>query len=587
MKRILGIGGLLACLAFAGAAPVAVGQDAQGDLLSAVPGDAWAALCVRNAGELDQKLMTLAQQLNVPPMSALQLVKMQLGLMSGVNDAGGAAVVVMPVDNFGMINEGMAVLVPCQDYAGLTGMMQLEPAGEGFDGISRGMIAGQPAFLAQQGAYAIVAPVPGAVQKFLASKEKPAIGKTWTKHQLDRFAKDDVTLWINVDGLVSSPAFQTGVMPMMAMMSGGAFNPQDLQEIRSWVIGLRMDAEGIYLGLAQTIKEGTAAASLLAATKPTTESLLAGLPADDYLVAMGVRGSKEGWAKAAEGFNQMLSNPMIAMQLQADPEKLEHIKKIIGSLITATRDFSFSAAALPAGPDGMLGFAKVVSVEGDASGLCTQIGDLIGTIVSMAPAEEAAKVQNLVKFTPDAEQIAGASVSHLAINLDQADDVDKAWLDKLTKVVGKEGLLFRIAAIGDNHIVSTFGGGPARMQRVIELLKAGEAPLGANEGLKKAASLLPASRVLEGYVAVDHLMNTIGDISKVVDSPDAPPAFPKIDAPVAVVAGPAGGDTFQVDIAAPMPVVIAIKDTIMAAQGGGAPPADGGEEPKGTAADGE
>ena len=121
---------------------------------------------------------------------------------------------------------------------------------------------------------------------------------------------------------------------------------------------------------------------------------------------------------------------------------------------------------------------------------------------------------------------------------------------------------------------------------VIKLVKAGEAPLGANEGLKKAASLLPASRILEGYVAVDQLMNTIGEISKVVDNPDPPPAFPKIDAPVAVVAGPVGSDTFQMDIAAPMPFVVAVKDVIMAAQAGpppAGPPEETGEAPAGTA----
>ena len=271
----------------------------------------------------------------------------------------------------------------------------------------------------------------------------------------------------------------------------------------------------------------------------------------------------------------MLNNPMLAMQLQLDPEKLKRLTDIIGGMVGGMRKLAFSVSALPSGPDGLIALTKVVTVEGGAADRCTQVAEIMQVISSgLIQGEQAGDVKEameVVKYTAAAETLSGVQVDHLAVNVEQIAEASEEWVAQLRKVVGKEGILFRMAAVDDKRIAVTFGGGKDRMQRVIDLVKSGAAPLSADEGIKRATASLPRTRSLEGYLAVDNLIATIIAISKAVDqADDAPPAFPEVNAPVAVVGGPAGKTGYQMDVAVPMELVVAVKDYALSIMGGGA-----------------
>jgi hypothetical protein len=554
-------------------APVAVAEEeskptetqANKDVLSAIPGDAWAVLSVRNLAELDRKIMTMSQQLGTPAMSLLQMAKGLLGLVAGFDDNGSAAVALMPTANIMMPMDGLVLLMPCADYAGLTAMMEPEDLGEG---ISKILFKGEESYVAEYGSYALISPTSEAVKKVLAAQGGKKLRGVWTPHQIDHFQDDDITLWVNADALIQDPTIQ-GMLMMPLAMSGGdpAAKLEQLKAYRSLNISLRFGEKGLGLGYYMDFKEGTKEAKSVTSTKPTKKTLLGGLPMDNYIIAAGMLSSKEGSGYMAEQIEAALSNPMLAAQ--TDPEKMKKVMGILTGMLGDLRAVSFSISGLPDGPKGLIGLAKVVTFENGAKQKLVQYADLIGTTVSMipVPAEQEIRLADLVKYNAAAETIGGMEINHLVVHLDQIPDVQPEWLETVTRIVGKEGILVRIAAVDDQHVAATFGGGPERMEEVIGLVKGGRAPRGGDEATKKVAAMLPQERTFEGYLAVDQLLRAIAVIGKLVGE-SGMPQMPPVNAPVAMVGRPVGATGFQADVAFPMELIGAVKDVVMAGTGG-------------------
>ena len=76
----------------------------------------------------------------------------------------------------------------------------------------------------------------------------------------------------------------------------------------------------------------------------------------------------------------------------------------------------------------------------------------------------------------DAEQIDGSAVAQLKFDLSKMDEVDEDDLAEMTKVLGAEGLLFRMAAKGPNLVAIGFGGGAEYMQRLLAAADKNSAP---------------------------------------------------------------------------------------------------------------
>ena len=125
--------------------------------------------------------------------------------------------------------------------------------------------------------------------------------------------------------------------------------------------------------------------------------------------------------------------------------------------------------------------------------------------------------------------------------------------------------MFRIATVDDTHLAVTLGGGAARLEDVIGVVKGGEAPLSGDEGITKIAKQLRSKRTSEGYLSADNLMMMAKRIAEQFGE-EPPPAMAEVNTPVAMVGGPVAAGEYQVDIAVPMEMIVAIKDMAMAAQ---------------------
>jgi len=577
MNRRIGLYGLMLILAAGWIGQPAPARGADADVLKAVPENAWGVLIIRNLGELDQKLMALFQQLNVPPMSGLMLAKGSLGLAEGINDNGSAAVIFMPgAAVMAEPQKSLAILVPTTDYAALTKNLAPEDAGEG---ISKVMIAMEESYIAQHGGFVVAGPAPESVKAILSAANGPGLGAAWTPHQLERFKQDDITLMLNLKSVLGDPAI-AGMIVGMAAMSGQQVTQEQLQEWETVTITLRLEKDGARLGVYMGFKEGSETAQIWATGETTTKSMLTGLPGEQYVFAFGTLQDAASAQKMAEKIEKDFQKNMAMLPPEVDRAKMTETIGLMSGMFRDMRDLSVSVTALPTGADGLVGFAKVVTFEKGAVEKCGKIAEILQAVGAAVPMPEVQQALKAIKYSAGEEKVGGVNVDHLVIAVDQMEGVDQESFQKFKKVVGGDGLLFRVAAIDDKRVVATLGGGSTRLQHVIELVQGNAAPLSANEGIKKAAAMLSNNRYFEGYLAADNAVNLASEIAKAVGEEPVPFPVPAVD-PLAMVMSPAGKSAVQTDIAIPMSFIVAAKNLATTMQGGGG----GGPGPQVNAAD--
>jgi len=554
----------LTALYVAGPVWTAQAAPAAADTYGAIPSDAWAVVCIRNIADVEKKIMSIAQKFDVPPMSALMMAKGFLGFLSGVNDNGDLVLVVLPSDDLNSLNENMALLVPVTDYAELTASLQLEPVEEGEGKISRMVNPNLPAvFLAPKGKFAVLAPSVASAKKVLDSTT--GLQTVVAPHDLERASDDDVTIWANAATVQASPL----VVPFLAQAEAMGTDTTFFKEVQSLQVGIKIAPAGVRLGLGMAFREGSDMSKAVAMTKSTSDTMLVGLPAEDYVVAYAGLVSKEaaefGASQLSKQIDKILNHPSLPKD-KISPEKLRELLDRTAAAIRSMRGLAIEISALPGtkGDGGFIGFANVLQVEGGAPGVLGQIKDIIGTVTGgLVLDEEAGKVLSKLQYVPGAETIGGVSVDHLLVKLNEIEEIDADDLEEVHKVIGKESVLFRIGAVDADHVIATFGGGPARFENMIGLVKQKQAPLSRNPGIVNTAKAMSAQRHQELYFAADSLLRMLNDIGKVMDEP-FPVTMPQINAPVGMVSYSAGKTATQSDLFVPMELIIQVRDVVKA-----------------------
>lgn len=550
--------------------PLAMGQDtpkssSKADIFAAVPEDAWAVACVRNLAGVEKKVMSIGTKFGAPPRSPLMMAKTMLGLTSGVDDAGDLLVVLMPLESLGNFADKMILLVPITDYAEFTSLMEIQEV-EG--GLSTTVLQGVPMYIGQKGKHVILAPSAEMAKAVLESKG--AGEKQFTKHQLERAQEDDLTIWLNTGAALASDV----AAPLFAMAEA-MNNPQveSFKDFKTVQIGLQVSEAGIRLGLNAEAKPGSDMAKSMGGIRETSDSMLTGLPAEPFVLAIGGLYTDASSEYMADSLGKMFDNPQITAGGKVDAEKLKSVKETVVKMIGGLRSLAFSVSALPAGPDGMVGFAKVTGLEGDSRECLDSFSALIENVKGgLFTDEDINQWLTYFEYVPKAETIGGIDVDHLTIKLDQIEEIEEEDLETVMKIIGKEGALVRMGAVDPHHVVATFGGGAARFETAVGLVKEKKAPLADNPGIKRTAEALAKKRAAEGYVALDTGLKLASDIGTIVDEP-LPFKVPEVNAPIGMTATMTSKTAQQSDVFIPMDVIMAAKDVVQAMMGMQAPPA--------------
>ncbi|MCH8147375.1 MAG: hypothetical protein IH987_05175 [Planctomycetes bacterium] len=305
--------------------------------------------------------------------------------------------------------------------------------------------------------------------------------------------------------------------------------------------------------------------------KTTTGSLLTGLPAGKYLLASGQVANRE---QLEESVKQLDSVFAMAGDVEGlNQEKVTEIKNLLTELtptISATR---FLIQGLAPGPDGLFGVSVVIKTS-DSKKLVATMGKIVEVgkqiLAELASAEDAdewiKEIEGMVGHTRGAEKIAGASVDHFKVDFSKSEEIDEEDLETALKIIGKDGVLLRLAAADEKTAVISFGGGKDYMNRLVDQARSSDAPLDSDVGVKKVDSHLPKARYFAMYLAADQIVATINNVMTVLDEEKLPFEVPEINAPL-TVCGTGGDGWAQIDLFFPADLLAAAKNVALAMMG--------------------
>jgi hypothetical protein len=244
---------------------------------------------------------------------------------------------------------------------------------------------------------------------------------------------------------------------------------------------------------------------------------------------------------------------------------VESLSPMVKYLIGDIRHMSMSVSGLPPDQDGMIGVTVLLTTEGKSAKVCSTMSEMVAGMVKVfADNEEAREWVSLFEYKAGAETSGSVKVDHFTIKL--PSEVDGEDREKANKIIGKEGILLRVAAVTDQRVAITFGGGSERLAQVVKAAQTDAAPLASDEGIQRVSAFLPKKRSAEGYLAVDRLLTMIGEIAKVAGKPLGV-TMPEINAPIAFVTAPAGKAGSQNDVFVPLEAIVAVKDAVINAMG--------------------
>lgn len=536
------------------------------DFVSIVPADAWGFVVVRNPAELEQKAMQMATRLTLPAMPMLSMIKSQATFLSTMNDTAPFGVCAMPVEELDDFDSGIIALVSSTDAESFA--VDFEPEDvEG--GIKMFEFHGEEKYFAVRGKYVAIGDSIEMLKRFLDSKA--SMGKALPKSRVKEMEKSDLFFWVNAENVIKHEGI-AGMLSMFDMMSGqmGSENApsEQVKQFKDLSLSLGLSDKGIGIQFYMSPQPDSDMAKAIKSVKNTTDSLLTGLPAERFVLAGGARSSAEAAGQGADQVVQMLDNPMFADIF--DPDMKEAFTDGIKTIVSMLRGYSASFAALPKGPDGLIGMAIVAEVEDSAKWL-EAVGKLVTDVQGgLLANEEMTEMTKLATHTKEAEKVAGVPVDTLLFDVDQGEEGEEdGWSENIKKVLGKDGILFRLAPADGKHVVVTFGGGSERLGKVIAIVKAKKSPLSEDSSIKKVAANLPKKRASEFYLAVDAGFGLFKAVQEARGEEDALPIdVPDINAPIGM-ASSINGLEAQVDVFIPMELVITVKDAVMQMMGMG------------------
>lgn len=620
MRRVTRWSAVLVCLlAVAGAwaqeaAPAPVGAaSAPADpaaILKAIPADASAFVAVPSLKELDAHVAGVAQQLQLQGLipSPLELFKSNVGVAEGLDENGGMAFVVLNLSQVKTADElaqHLAFLVPAAKPDDMIKSLGGEKQGEVFNVT----VMGQKSVAAPVKGFVVVSEKPETLKAML--DPKGGIIKTMSPEQVKAFARSDLLAWANPSTiskeLRSQVADQIKAAMPGAAMGAAATQPamdntqwqETLDQLEEASLGLSLDqAKGLIVSVYTVPKSGTAWAKSRVGMKGAA-TLLGGLPNEPTILTIGMMGAAGDPAKAQQlrdGLDQMFKLLGTA-GVEVPAERADALKQPLVKLLTDVEQLGVSLAGLPVeGGEGRIGLTLVARVKDSAEwkGLARKFFEQVKQFAmdiakqKGRPEDRIQAVGNAVTWKENAEQVEGVQVDHFVVDVeklvppDQAEQA-KQGIEQAKTILGKEGVLVRVAAVGKDRVLVTFGGGAPRFATAMAAARKDAPMVAENAALKKVADRLPAgARTAEGYISLDNLLNLVSSAMAQMGQQMPIPLTLNNAAPIAFASIKGEGAAQNVVVVVPMELISAVKEMVgpmlMMMSPGGMP--EPGGEPK-------
>lgn len=559
-------------------------------LLKAIPEDATAFVAIRSLGELDKDLIGIARSLGFPLggpdgmfPGPLDWAKEAVGLKEGLDTDGSAAIVVMScreVQSIEGIHEKAALFLPAAKPAAVIEQL----GGEKGDGPVTVTLMGESLQAVPLQRYVVLARQEETLKAIVAAKGEGII-KTMAPDRVKAFAERDLFGWVNFRGISPQIREEVGTMlkGVMAMAGQGdeAEAEQSLKELNKVFdstveasLAISLDQRGLDISGYFRADPASEMGKQMAAVKGAEGSLLFALPNEPTILAIGAsgRGPAEMQEKQIrEGLDQLLNEKTVGDFMTA--EQLATLKGGITKVLSGVEAASLSLSNLPpADNQGLVGMVFILKT-GDAKQwmeesrkVFSQSKDALLKVAKEKEGldeDEIKAISEGVQWKTKAEQVGGADVDQLAVDLGKLPEIkdDKESLDQVKAIAGPEGITMRLGAIGDKYVLIAFGGGAKRFEQIAQQISRGESPLSTSESIQKIAKRLPAGpKNAEAYINLDQILAMVSAISVKVNQPLPFPLMMKNAAPIAMTSNKVDAAAQEVHLLVPMELVLSVKE---------------------------
>jgi len=559
-------------------------------LLKAIPEDATAFLAIRSLDELDKDVIGIARALGFPLggpdgmfPGPLDWAKENAGLKEGVDTTGGAAIVLLncrDVESVEAMSEKAAIFLPAGDPAAVIEHL----GGEKGDGPAKVTLMGE-SFLAVPVQKFVVLTQQEETLKAIAAAKGEGIIKTMAPERAKAFAERDVFGWANFRGF--SPKIREEVESMLKGVMGMAnegdeeATEQSLKQVSKAIdsateasVAISVDQRGLDISGYFRADPSSEIGKQMAAVKGAEGSLLFGLPNEPAILAMGVVSADSlelRQKEIQEALDQLLVKGTVGEALSEG--ELGALKGGLVKVLGGFESASVSVSGLPAADNqGLIGVAAILKTDNakqwqeDSHKIFDQAKDAALKVAKEKEGLEDDEVKAIsegIQWKAKAEQIGGASVDQLVVDLAKLPDIkdEKESLDQIKSIAGPDGILFRVGAVGDKYVLATLGGGAKRFEQIAQHIAKAESPLSASESIQKIAKRLPGGpKNAEVYFNVDQLLALISAVSVKLNQPLPFPLAMKNAAPIAMTSNKVDATAQEVHVIVPMELVLSVKE---------------------------
>jgi len=514
------------------------------EILSALPVDVVFAVTVRDLAQCDGKLTKLMERLGFP-ISPYTLLKGALGIVSGLNDDGSAAVAVMAPGPAGAASKRIVLILPTTDRAALLTFLNPRPVDESYVQVT---LRGRETYVGTKGRFTVFGPDIETVRHVVNAKTR--LVDRFSTHLLKQFGANDVSLWVNVASLASGAL---GERPIAWLQR--TFGVESLKQYESFQWSSRFETDGLYLELSAARAEP----SRTAKRRETTDSLLTGLPNERFIMALGLL-DDNGGARLSSMTNRIISASTAFGVIE--PSRSAALARAYESVVGKITEASASVSLLPDGSDGRIALTKVLRTRGDGRAVLDDVEGILNVLKSGPFVDPRInRVAEKIEYRRAAETSGTVIIDHLSVNLSEFEGIDH---EALKKLLGPEGYLTRIGVVDGNSVVIALGGGLVRFNEVMALVRAKKAPLTEDPGIRQSAKKLVGERSLEAYFSFDRCVRLAKEVLAATGVPGTTPDMSELGAPVALTMHSVNPRETELRFFVPTDLVVAIKDLMMA-----------------------
>ncbi len=572
---------------------------AQSDPLGAIPDNALGFGVIRDIGDANARIGKLTEKMQLPVPDVLTLAKGLLGVDKGLDEKGGIAVAVVPLDedeadakkdaeeddDEDEDDVTMVFVVPVTDYKEFVGQLDAKDS-EG--GISEASLAGQDVLVAKKGNFALIgdSDQKEAFEKFVAASKSvvsvveplrtwlqtqqlaivvtPA-GKTWLLEKLEDLLPDaeDVAETEGKDTEVSPTTANLLAAAEMFKSLKGLLDAAD-KETTHLAAGIRIDDDAaLHIAGKVVFKPDGNLAGWARGVKAPEAGLLAGLPTGKFALAYGAVSTGFSPEVAAIirkftdiGLEQLGLSAEDRAKAAAATQRVEKNKLSTAGLLGMTRP-----------GDSIVASALSIERVKDSSEHIKATRELL-EIMQGSPKNKQAdgsiydvkevQVGDLKALQVTTDVLAAASQAS------GGDEAPAPMQGFFAKLFGEDGKMVMFIAAADDHtVVSAYS--KDQLQRGVAHVRSGAKGLETDEEIAKTAKLLPAGAQWAAYINPQGLIQWIDTLLANLFPPEANFHLPSFAATEPIGAAARVSDTaLDAELVLPGSVVAGLGQFIMA-----------------------